>query len=174
MNLLIDCPHCQTEVSMPANVPAACPNCGQPVVANEVKRSSFLQQVSKIISFRRFCIIAFFVSIWSWVAWLVFSQPSDESPTPRHTMDSQRVSNISNAELQSLIADVYKVETSRFIQPDLLWITLPPLADEQKTCQAIANVWASRSGRDYVRVECWRGSQRLGQGTVQFGQIRTP
>lgn len=31
--MIIDCPHCRVEVSVPANVPAACPNCGQPVIA---------------------------------------------------------------------------------------------------------------------------------------------
>jgi len=85
-----------------------------------------------------------------------------------------RASNISDADLQKLIADVYHVETSRFINSDLLHITLPAGADAQKTCQAIANLWAHRSGKDFVRVESWSGNTRLGQGTVQFGQIRTP
>lgn len=81
---------------------------------------------------------------------------------------------ISQKELQILIADVYHVETSRFIQPDLMWITLPPGADVQKTCQAIANVWAHRSKLDYVRVESWIGNTRLGQGTVHYGRMITP
>jgi hypothetical protein len=84
------------------------------------------------------------------------------------------VSKISNAELQSLVADVYHAESSRFIQPDLLWVTLPVGVDVQKTCQAIANVWAHRSGLGYVRVESWRGTQRLGQGTVYDGQPVRP
>lgn len=57
---------------------------------------------------------------------------------------------------------------------DLLWITLPPGSDIQSTCQAIANVWAHRSGLPWVRVESWRGTQRLGQGTVREGQIVRP
>lgn len=85
-----------------------------------------------------------------------------------------RPTGISNAELQTLIADVYHVETSRFIQPDLLWITLPPGTDIQATCQAIANLWAHRSGLAYVRVESWSGTTRLGQGTVYGGNVVTP
>jgi len=84
------------------------------------------------------------------------------------------VSGLSNKELQSIIADVYHVETSNFIENDLLHITLPPGADIQSTCQAIANLWASRSGLPWVRVESWKGTQRLGQGTVRDGQMVRP
>ena len=104
-----------------------------------------------------------------WSHWMKpASTPSSDYVAPR------RASNISDADLQKLIADVYHVETSRFINSDLLHITLPAGADAQKTCQAIANLWAHRSGKDFVRVESWSGNTRLGQGTVQFGQIRTP
>lgn len=99
----------------------------------------------------------------------------DTTPTVvHHATPAPAVSRISDDDLQRLIADVYKVETSRFINSDLLWITLPPGTNVQKTCQAIANLWAHRSGKDFVRVESWSGNQRLGQGTVQFGQVRTP
>ena len=84
------------------------------------------------------------------------------------------VSGISNKELQRLIADVYHVETSNFVGNDLLHITLPPGSDVQGTCQAIANVWAHRSGLPWVRVESWKGTQRLGQGTVRDGQMVRP
>lgn len=96
------------------------------------------------------------------------SKPRYRAPSPA------AVSKISNEELQALIADVYHVQTSRFVQPDLMWITLPMGQEPQKTCQAIANLWAHRSGLDYVRVECWAGNTRLGQGTVMSGEIRTP
>ncbi len=33
MKLLIDCPHCQNEVNIPANMEVACPSCRQPVIA---------------------------------------------------------------------------------------------------------------------------------------------
>jgi len=104
------------------------------------------------------------------VVWIVAKKPQRTYSAP----SSAAVSKISNSELQSIIADVYHVETSRFIQPDLLWITVPAGANVQKTCQAIANLWAHRSGLDYVRVECWAGNTRLGQGTVQYGQMVNP
>jgi len=97
-----------------------------------------------------------------------------ELPKIQAEANAQRATNRQNAEFQTLIAEVYGVETSRFIQPDLLWITLPPGSDIQSTCQAIANVWAHRSGLPWVRVESWRGTQRLGQGTVREGQIVRP
>lgn len=84
------------------------------------------------------------------------------------------VSQIRPADLQQLIAETYHVEQSRFIQPDILWVTLPAGADVQKTCQAIANVWAHRSGLDYVCVESWNGSRRLARATVQHQHFVTP
>jgi len=36
--MIIDCPHCQTEVNVPANVQTPCPNCRQPVIAEDVPR----------------------------------------------------------------------------------------------------------------------------------------
>lgn len=87
---------------------------------------------------------------------------------------SAAVSQIKPADLQQLIAETYQVEQSRFIQPDLLWVTLPAGVDVQKTCQAIANVWAHRSGLNYVRVESWQDNQRLAQATVRDGQPITP
>jgi len=84
---------------------------------------------------------------------------------------------INHAEFQQVIAEVYGVEQSRFIQPDILWITLPagtPAHELQSTCQAIANVWASRSRMDYVCVESWRGNTRLARATVHHQQMVTP
>lgn len=104
------------------------------------------------------------------VVWLVAKKPERTYSAP----SGAAVSKISNSELQSIIADVYHVETSRFIQPDLMWITVPAGVNAQKTCQAIANLWAHRSGLDYVRVECWAGNTRLGQGTVRHSQPITP
>jgi hypothetical protein len=78
---------------------------------------------------------------------------------------------ISNAELQSIIAEVYGVETSRFIQPNILWITAPTSPDLQRTCEGIANLWAARSGLNYVCVESWQGNTRLARATVQNGQF---
>ncbi len=40
MNLLIDCPHCQAEVSVPANMQTPCPQCRKPVIAEDVPRVS--------------------------------------------------------------------------------------------------------------------------------------
>lgn len=76
------------------------------------------------------------------------------------------VSRISDAELQGILRDVYQVDTSRFIQPDLLWVTFPPGVDVQASCDAIARVWSHRSGLPWVRVESWRGSTRLAQATA--------
>lgn len=90
-----------------------------------------------------------------------------ELPALQEKAEQQRAANARTAEFQTLIADVYHVEKSRFIQPELLWVTLPPGSDIQHTCQAIANVWAARSGLPWVRVESWQGSQRLAQATVQ-------
>jgi hypothetical protein len=110
------------------------------------------------------------VGLIAGVAWMIAQTPQSthSSPSPA------AVSRISNAELQSIIADVYHVETSRFIQPDILWITLPSGSAVQKTCQAIANLWAHRSGLDYVSVESWSGGVRLAKATVQYGKFVTP
>lgn len=105
--------------------------------------------------------------------WEIQNQQYDASANQAKA-EQQRAANKANAELQTLIADVYHVETSRFIQPDLLWITLPPGSNIQATCQAIANLWAHRSGLAYVRVESWSGTTRLGQGTVYGGNVVTP
>ena len=86
----------------------------------------------------------------------------------------QVLENERNAAFQTLIADVYGVETSRFIQSDILWITLPPGSDLQATCQAIANVWAHQSRKAYVCVESWRGNQRLARATVHGGHPVRP
>lgn len=96
------------------------------------------------------------------------SEPAPARFTPRNaaTAPAAPMSGITQAELQKLIADVYHVETSRFIQPDLLWVTLPAGTDIQRTCQGIANVWSHRSGLPWVRVESWQGNQRLAQATA--------
>lgn len=77
------------------------------------------------------------------------------------------ISQISEAELQGMLRDVYQVDTSRFIQPDLLWVTFHPGVDVQASCEAIARVWSHRSGLPWVRVESWRGGTRLAQATVR-------
>jgi len=120
------------------------------------------------------------ISIFLFIVFPVFTYQwwkggDGETPTAAYSAPAPTpASRISDADLQTLIADVYHVETSRFITSDLLHITLPPGSNVQKTCQAIANLWAHRSGKNFVRVESWRGNQRIGQGTVQFGQMRTP
>lgn len=99
------------------------------------------------------------------------------TPSASYTPTPARVATapISPKSFQTLIADLYQVETSRFIEPDLMWVTFGPGEYAiQKKCQAIANVWAIRNGADYFRVECWSGNIRLGQGTVVNGEIRTP
>lgn len=86
-------------------------------------------------------------------------------------------SKLPNESLQAIIRDVYHAET-KFVRNDLVQVTFAPgsreEADAQGFCQAIANVWASRSGLPLVRVESWRGSQRLAQATVKDGQIKRP
>lgn len=180
MNISANCPHCQQAINGPADVELVCPYCQGGVVLSMPQTG--VASAPPAVMPKLGCVGTLFVIMIFSVGWAVIGQWWNGQPAAaqRHSLDGAPMINaapesrISNAELQTLIADVYKVETSRFIQRDLLWITLPPLADEQKTCQAIANVWASRSGLDYVRVECWRGEQRLGQGAVQHGQIRTP
>lgn len=81
--------------------------------------------------------------------------------------EAQRAMNALRAEFQTLIADVYRVETSRFIANDLLHVSFAPGSDVQGNCQAIANLWAHQSGLPWVRVESWQGSQRLAQATVR-------
>lgn len=71
------------------------------------------------------------------------------------------------AELAALARDVYQVTECRFVQPDLVWVTPPPGADPQSLCQALANVWAARSGLPWVRVESWQDGRRLAQATVR-------
>lgn len=108
--------------------------------------------------------------------WELQNQQYDQTAAQART-DQQRATNISHAELQGIIADVYHVEQSRFIQPDILWITLPPgtpVHELQRTCQAIANVWAHRSGLDYVCVESWQGGTQLARATVQNQHFVTP
>lgn len=90
------------------------------------------------------------------------SRPPRESNFP-----TAPVSRISDAELEGLLRDVYQVDTSRFIQPDLLWVTFHPGVDVQASCEAIARVWSHRSGLPWVRVESWLGSTRLAQATVR-------
>lgn len=90
------------------------------------------------------------------------SRPPRDSDFP-----TGRVSHISDAELQALLRDVYHADTSRFIQPDLLWVTFHPGVDVQSSCEAIARVWSHRSGLPWVRVESWRGSTRLAQATAR-------
>jgi len=97
-----------------------------------------------------------------------------ESDLADQRMKALKVPDLTPAALQELIRDVYGVESSRFIQPDLLWVTLPPGANVQATCQAIANIWAARSGKPWVRVESWRNNQRLAQATVSDGRPVTP
>lgn len=111
--------------------------------------------------------------------WLISRKESGEAYLAAHgggwsPPSRAAVSGIKPSDLQALIADVYHVEQSRFIQPDILWVTLPAGADVQKTCQAIANVWAHRSGLDYVCVESWNGSRRLARATVQHQHFVTP
>jgi len=73
---------------------------------------------------------------------------------------------MSQPAFQAMIAEVYHVETSRFIQPDLLHVTLPPDSDTQAICETLANLWSHHSSLPWIRVESWRGSQRLAQATV--------
>lgn len=80
-----------------------------------------------------------------------------------------RVPTMTQAAFQTMIADVYHVETSSFIQPDLIHFTLASGVDPQPTCQAVANLWAHHSGLPWVRVESWKGNQRLAQATVKDG-----
>lgn len=168
MNFNATCPHCQNAITAPANVEVVCPYCqGKVVVSAPAAQPAAVPQLG--------CVGTLAVMLIGSVVWAMISKPTPaQTPSHYHTLDAPRTSGLSNEELQRIIADVYKVETSRFIQNDLLWITLPSSLNAQKTCQAIANLWASRSGLDYVRVECWSGDQRVGQGTVHFGQIRTP
>ena len=82
---------------------------------------------------------------------------------------------ISQPELQRLIAEVYGVQTSRFLEQNLLWVTFSPgETEQQKKCQGIANMYALRNGMSYFRVECWAGNARLGQGTVMHGVLADP
>lgn len=115
--------------------------------------------------------LLFVVGVAGGCVWMVSESAKHQSysaPAPA------AVSNISNAELQGIIADVYHVETSRFIQPDILWITAPSSPDLQRTCEGIANLWAARSGLNYVCVESWSGGTRLARAKVQNGSFIEP
>jgi len=180
MILQIDCPHCHREITVPADVQTICPQCrGRVIGDSSVVRAQPCQAAAAAppwwIQPGGFFLFITVPALW-W-AWSLGAPSTPRASTPAPNVvprQSSTTSRISQAELQRLIAEVYQVETSRFITRDLLWITLPTGAAVQKNCQAIANLWAHRSGLDYVRVESWRGTQRLGQGTVNYGQIRTP
>jgi len=107
------------------------------------------------------------VGFFCLIAWM-----ASHNPNATHTaLASNTPSKISPAELQSIIADSYHVESSRFIEPDILWVTVPNGTDPQRVCEGIANLWAHRSGWDYVCVESWVGNVRLARAKVQYGKL---
>ena len=111
--------------------------------------------------------------------WLASIQPKSTNPVTTDYSGglTQRAGTapISQAEFQTDIARWYQVQTSRFIEPDLLHVTFGPgESEQQKKCQGIANMYALRNGMSYFRVECWAGNARLGQGTVMHGVLADP
>ena len=74
MKLVIDCPHCNAEVSVPANMQTPCPHCGRPVIAENPRRPSLFQRAFRSIRFTHVCTITVFVLIWVWIASVFFGR----------------------------------------------------------------------------------------------------